>query len=400
MTRDDRRGPLDGVRVLDLSRMLPGGALTRLLVDLGAEVVKVERPGVGDELRADGVPIDGTTSTHAFLDGGKRSVALDLKDPADLELALALAAGSDAVVESFRPGVADRIGVGYAALRERNPAIVLCSVNGYGSGGPRDAVAGHDIGYCARAGVLASSGTRADGPAPSGGQLADLTGGLIGAVGLLAAIIGARATGVGDHVEVGLADAALWSVGIHAARVLAGDDTDGPEQTALNGAAPCYRAYRCADGRHLTVGALEPQFWRAFVDVAGEPSWTERRFDPSLVPAVAARIAERTLDEWTAAFAGHDACVEPVRRFSELRVDEQFLARGTVRERGDGTAVVGPPLTLGGARLGTWAASPTVGADGPAVVRDRGLPEADAVRLEAALGSADSGGISNSRLVG
>ncbi|MDQ8043912.1 MAG: CaiB/BaiF CoA-transferase family protein [Solirubrobacteraceae bacterium] len=362
MTASAPTPALDGVRVLDLSRMLPGAALTRLLADLGATIIKVERPGAGDEIRADGTPVEGTTGTHAFLDRGKQSVALDLKEPEAVATVLRLAATCDAVVESFRPGVADRLGVGYDALRAVNPAIVFCSVNGYGTGGPLERAAGHDLGYIARAGVLNLGGTRADGPGISGAQLADTTGGALGAVGLLAALLRAQRTGQGDHIEVALADAALWAVGIHAANAFAGG-ADGPESSALNGAAACYRVYRCADGLDLSVGALEARFWAQFVDVVGDDSWLERRFDATLIPAVAARIAERPRAEWLDLLAGLDVCVEPVLTFAEVAEDEQFASRGMVVRGPAGEPRLGSPIRTGAPVPDLPGANPVVGGD-------------------------------------
>lgn len=373
--------PLEGVRVLDLSRMLPGGALTRLLVDLGATVVKVERPGVGDESRADGPPREGTTSTHAFLDRGKRSLALDLKDPVQRDVVVRLAADSDAVVESFRPGVADRLGVGYDDLRRVNPALVYCSVSGFGSGGPREQAAGHDLGYCARAGVLHQGGTAAAGPAPIGSQLADITGGALGAVGLLAALLRAQRTGAGDHVEVALADAALWAVGIHADSAFAGGP-EGPESGGLNGAAPCYRVYRCADGRHLSVAALEYRFWSAFVAAVGDPEWDGRRFDRDLIPVVAARLAEQSLAEWVRRLDGVDACAEPVQRFAEVADDEQFRARGLVVTGADGRPRVGRPFRTASPAPAVAPAAAEVGGHGREVLREAGFSAEQIDRLD------------------
>ncbi len=360
--------PLDGVTILDLSRMLPGGALTRLLADLGARVIKVERPGLGDEIRADGPPLDGTTATHSFLDRGKQSLALDLKSATGQAAVLQLAETADAIVESFRPGVADRLGLGWDDLRAANPAIVYCSVNGYGTGGPLEQAAGHDIGYCARAGVLHSSGDAEHGPGAFGAQLADITGGTLGAVGLLAALLRARTTGIGDRIEVALADAALWAVGIHAAGAFATGSGGGPATSALNGAAPCYRTYRCADGRYVTIGALEPQFWAVVVEAIGEPDWAERAFDPSFVPIVAARLAERPAAEWLARLAGRDACVELVSTYDEVREDPQFLARGMVEPGDDGIARVGRPIRTASPAPTLRVAAAEVGADNATVL--------------------------------
>lgn len=367
----DPTTPLAGVRVLDLSRMLPAGALTQLLADLGADVVKVERPGAGEESRAHGPAVAGTTATHAFLDRGKSSVALDLKDPRGVRAVRALAARSDVVVESFRPGVADRLGVGWGDLRALNPALVYCSVNGYGTGGPREQEPGHDLDYLAYAGALGFGGTRRHGPAVGGIQAADLLGGLTGGIGLLAALLAVRAGAPGRHVEVGLADAALWALGLHVSGWLAGGGAEGPESTAVTGATPSYRVYACSDGRHLAVGAVEPQFWAAFVEVLRRPDLRERQHDPAAIDEVAEVLATRPLATWLAALEGHETCVAPVQTFAEVRDDPQFRARRmVVPVPGDpGVEQIGTPVRFDG-RAGrpVRRAAPVVGQDAATVL--------------------------------
>ncbi|MDT9591662.1 CaiB/BaiF CoA-transferase family protein [Nocardioides zeae] len=362
----DPTTPLAGVRVLDLSRMLPVGALTQLLADLGAEVVKVERPGAGEESRGHGPAVAGTTATHAFLDRGKRSVALDLKDPRGVRAVHALAAACDVVVESFRPGVADRLGVGWDDLRTVNPRLVYCSVNGYGTGGPREQEPGHDLNYLAYAGATGFGGSRAHGPAVGGIQTADLLGGLTGGIGLLAALVAVRAGAPGRRVEVGLADAALWALGLHVSGWLAGGGAEGPEATTVTGASASYRVYACADGRHLAVGAVEPQFWAAFTDVIGRPDLRTRQHDPAAVDEVAAAVATRTLAEWQEALGDRETCAGPVQDFAEVRDDPQFRARGMlVPVPGDpGVEQVGTPVRLDGrTRHPDRPAAPAVGQD-------------------------------------
>ena len=320
-------GPLEGVRVLDLSRMLPVGVLSQMLADLGADVVKVERPGTGEEGRAFGARVAGTSATHAFLDRGKKSVALDLKDPHGVAVVHALARESDVVLESFRPGVAERLGVGHEQLRALNPALVYCSVNGYGTGGPRDHDAGHDMNYLSYAGALHFGGTREHGPHPGGIQVADLLGGLAGGIGLLAALLAARTTGQGDRVEVALADAALWGMGVHVSSWLAGGDAAGPESTAVTGAGPSYRVYRCADGRYLSVAAVEPQFWAELVGALDRPDLVARQHDPAVIGELADLFATRDLEDWVKALDGLQTCASPVLEFPEVREDAQFAAR-------------------------------------------------------------------------
>jgi crotonobetainyl-CoA:carnitine CoA-transferase CaiB-like acyl-CoA transferase len=298
-----------------------------LLADLGAEVIKVERPGLGEETRAFGVPLAGTTASHAFMDRGKRSVALDLKDPDGLEAARRLIATADAVVESFRPGVADRLGLGDADVRAGHPRLVYCSVNGYGTGGPREQAAGHDLDYLAYAGAVGFGGTHEHGPAIAGVQSADIIGGLLGLTGLLAALIGARETGEGERVEVALADGALWAIGLHVSSFLAGSPARGPESTTITGATPSYRIYRCADGRHLAMGAVEPQFWQTVVEAIGRPELIARQDDPAVIGELEALFATRPREEWLQRLENGQSCVAPVQDFAEVARDPQFAAR-------------------------------------------------------------------------
>ncbi len=271
-------GLLSGIRIVDFSRLLPGAALTQLLADMGADVIKIERPGAGDDIRRAGPEMNGSSAVHLFLDRGKRSVALDLKTASGVAAAVRIAATADAVVESFRPGAADQLGLSYEALSEHNPKLVYVSLNGYGDTGPRSLAAGHDLNYCAYAGILDFSGWEQDGPRPSGAQVADVTGGTLGAVGLLAAVLSASRTGRGARISVALADAALWTVGIHVSAFLAGGP-QGSRSGDLNGGLPCYDVYECADGRYIAVGALEPKFWQALVHGLNRPDLAERQYD-------------------------------------------------------------------------------------------------------------------------
>lgn len=338
-------GPLEGLRVLDLCRLLPGAYATSVLADLGADVVKLEQPGGGDPMRAYAPRVGRSSGFTWVTDRNKRSVALNLRDPRGLEAALRLAADCDAVVESFRPGVADRLGIGYEALRAVNPRVVLCSISGYGADGPLAQAAGHDINYVGRAGVL--SVTAVDGrPAIPGVQVGDLAGGsLLGLTGLLAALWRAARTGEGDHVDVAMTDGAFallaLEIGAHVAdgRVPAG----GAE--LLNGGVPCYNVYRCADDRWLTVGALEPPFWRALCEALARPDLLERAMDPEAIAVCRELFAARPRDAWLALLDGVDCCVGPVNDLAEAMRDPQLVHRGMVAAQEHATE--GPVGQLG-----------------------------------------------------
>ncbi|HEV2089309.1 MAG TPA: CaiB/BaiF CoA-transferase family protein, partial [Cryptosporangiaceae bacterium] len=342
---------LAGVRVLDLSRLLPGGYATLLLSDLGADVVKVEQPGVGDGSRTTPPYLaDGTSGTHVALHRGKRSIALDLKHPAGAEAIRRLVVHADVLVESFRPGVTDRLGLGYQALRTVNPRLVYVAISGYGAAGQHAREAGHDITYLARTGALSFDGGPDGQPWPSGLQIADFAGGMTAVIAVFAALRAREGTGEGQFCDVSLADAARsWLV--HHAGALAASASTGtaippqPHTGPLNGGLACYRTYRCADDRYLAVGALETRFFATLLDVVSLPELLPAQYDPGRQAELAERLgavfATRDRDAWAVAFAGRDACVEPVLDLAEAMGDPDARSRGAVWDlpRPDGSTV-------------------------------------------------------------
>jgi crotonobetainyl-CoA:carnitine CoA-transferase CaiB-like acyl-CoA transferase len=327
---------LDGIRVLDLSRLLPGPFLTMVLADLGADVVKVEDPRIGDYLRQIPPAIDGISGRFLVLNRGKRSLALDLKSQAGRAAFLRMAEVADVVVESFRPGVMDRLGVGWSQLREKNPRLVLCSISGYGQTGPYVERAGHDLNYIGLAGVLAMTGGGGAGAAPAmpGVQIADLAGGgLWGLTGVLAALIGREKSGHGAHVDISMCEGSLALLAAELGSVAAGGEVPTRGRATLNGGLACYGVYRTADERYISVGALEPKFWLAFNKAIGRTSdLSELIASPKIQERVRdevqAVIATKTRDEWAAIFAAHDCCAEPVLEVDEVVRHPLHAARG------------------------------------------------------------------------
>lgn len=382
--------PLAGLRVLDLSRLYPGPYATLVLADLGAEVVKVEEPGSGDYLRWMG-DLAGTQSGffHA-LNRNKRSLTLDLKAPGGAEVLLRLARRADVVVESFRPGVMDRLGIGWEALRAANPRLVLCSISGYGQEGPYRAEAGHDLDYLAIAGVLALNGP-AEGPVPMGVQAADVAGGSWPAVaGILAALLRRGATGEGAHLDISMTDG---GVALLAMQLGAAQARGVPLRRAgelLNGGTACYRTYRTADGRFVALGALEPHFFARFCQAAGRPELAERQFEADgrgPVAELEALFAARSRDDW--ARLGHEAdcCLAPVLEGDEPRQDPQLRARGVffdVDTPWEGRAV---PAVATPVRFTDVAAprapAPQLGADTGAVLAEAGFTPEELADLRA-----------------
>lgn len=327
--------PCDGVRVLDLARLLPGGFATAMLADLGADVVKLEQPGQGDQVRAyPPYASDGRSAYHLALNRGKRSVTLDLSTPDGAAILRELVSTADVLVESFRPGVMDRLGVGYPALRAVNPALVYVAITGYGATGPLAREAGHDIDYLAHAGVLAGSGSP-DGPWQPSVQVADIGGGALPAVvAVLAALRVRDRTGEGQFCDVSMTDGARAFLVLQAAAYGLTGHQPAPGAGELSGGLACYRVYRCADGRHVAVGALEPRFFGILVTTLGVPELAGWHLDPARQDELARRLAEifatGTRDEWVERFDGLDACVAPVRDLGEALDGQVAARRGTV----------------------------------------------------------------------
>jgi crotonobetainyl-CoA:carnitine CoA-transferase CaiB-like acyl-CoA transferase len=320
--------PLRGLRVLDLTRLLPGPMCTQHLADLGADVVKVEDTGAGDYA---------PPALRAMANRNKRGLQLDLKQPEAAEAFLRLARGADVVVEGFRPGAMGRLGLGYESVAAVNPRIVYCSLTGYGQSGPYRDRPGHDLNYCGHAGVADQMGVDKDTLALSNVPIADLMGGaLTAAMGILAALFDAARTGRGRHLDIAMADGALAHAVMPLATLATHGSTPRAGRDTLTGALACYALYRTADDRFLAVGALERKFWDALCDVIERADLkplhrtgnavTEARVREEL----AAIIGARPLAHWEARFAPADCCVSPVHTLEEALADPHFRARGMV----------------------------------------------------------------------
>lgn len=330
--------PLTSLKILDFTTLLPGPFATRMLADMGADVVRVESPGRPDMIRLL-PPYDGDTSAwYAVLNRNKRSLALDLKRPEAIDIVKRLVGqgGYDIVIEQFRPGVMDRLGIGYETLRAINPKLIYCAITGYGQTGPYRDRAGHDNNFLALSGVLSYSGRKESGPPPLGIQIADIGGGSFGAlVGLLAAIIYRQTSGAGQLVDISMYDLTVAWQSHLISHVLVAGETPAAEEMALNGGR-VYDYYQTQDGRWLSVASLEPKFWEGFCHAIGRTDLIHPGF--SLEPAVqkwvknevAATIADRPLTAWVAVFAGIDVCVEPVLNVPEMLAHPHTRARGLV----------------------------------------------------------------------
>jgi alpha-methylacyl-CoA racemase len=376
--------PLAGVRVLDLTKLVPGPVCTRHLADLGADVIKVEDTAAGDA-----VP----PALRALANRNKRGLRLDLKRPEGAEALRRLACSADVLVEGFRPGVMDRLGLGYAALAQVNPRLVYCSLTGYGQTGPDRDRPGHDANYCAEAGIALECGN-AHGPALSNVPVADLLGGaLTAALGIVSALFDARRSGQGRHVDIAMAEGAL----AHAVMPLAALARHGRSRPAgedtLTGALACYAHYRTKDGRWLVVGALERKFWDAMCEALQRPDWKplhrtgQRDVEQRLREDLAALFATRDLADWDAVLRGAGGCVSPLRTLEEALVDPQFVDRGMVveSEHPDWGRVthVATPVRMSGHAFALERHAPRPGEHTDEVLREAGLTPHDIAALRA-----------------
>jgi len=368
--------PLEGVRILDLSWIGVGCIATWLLADLGAEVIKVEPPDGSDNLRTLAPHVRGVGINHLVFDRHKRSLAVNLRTEEGREAYRAVAKTADAVIEGMRTGVADRLGIGYPALSELNPALTYVTLPGYGAGGPLSAVAGHDLNFDALAGVLSMTYPGPIGPPPV--QAGDYFGATLAALAVVSGILRGRSTGQGGMIESSLFDGAMFAMAIPHARALTTGEDVVPERYVLVGEFACYSVYECAGGGHLAVGALEPHFWKRFCELAGIDDgghqYTPGKQD-GLRATVGAVLRTRTRDEWVAHFGTEDVCVSPVLSVAEAVRGEHFTARGgvaTVRHPDGGTAEVpAAPLKVG--KAVDVAELPAVGQGTRELLRDAGM---------------------------
>ncbi|GAA3010569.1 CaiB/BaiF CoA-transferase family protein [Streptosporangium longisporum] len=375
MERVTRKGPLAGVRVLELAGLAPGPFAGMMLADHGAEVLRVERASTvakaGDRPRAD------------VMDRGKRTVGVDLKSPEGVAAFKELARHADVVVEVFRPGVAERLGIGPADLHAVNPRLIYGRMTGWGQDGPLAATAGHDIDYIAVSGVLSMLGRAGERPTPPINILGDFAGGgLMLAYGVLLALIERERTGEGRVIDAAMVDgaAALFSMFYHGVQ----SGFWGPRGTnLLDTGAPMYDTYQTSDGGYVAVGSLEPQFWTEMItlmglDAAGLPDREDRSNWPELRERLAEAFGSRTRAEWEAVFEGSDACVSPVLEMGEAPDHPHNKARGTFVEVGGVRQPVPVPRLLGVAEQDLSPATRL------ADLTSWGLPEETAARLREA----------------
>jgi len=336
--------PLEGLKVLDFTTLLPGPLATLMLAEAGATVIKIERPG-GEELHSFPPFIDGHSVTYAMLNRGKERRDLDLKDPADLAKVFEALSSADILVEQFRPGVMERLGLGYDSLNARFPGLIYCSITGYGQSGPRSLEAGHDLNYLAASGLLMQSCGTQDAPALPLAQIADIGGGSFPAVmNILLAVLQRQKTGEGCHLDIAMTDT-MFTYGLFAhAFQNAGKPVPEMGSGLLTGGSPRYGLYMTADGDFVAVAALEQKFWNALCSVLELPANVrDDRKDPDAARrAVAAALGRKTSAEWAPLLAEADCCATLPKTFADARQDPHFAERGLfghqipVSDSGDG----------------------------------------------------------------
>ena len=372
--------PLEGIVVLDLSRLLPGPFATQLLRNLGAEVIKIEEPQVGDYMRA--VPPTGRGVSYPFLmvNRGKRSVSVDLKRPDGQEILHRLAATADVLVEQFRPGVAARLGADYETLAKANPRLVYCSFSGYGATGPAKDLPGHDITFEAHAGILGVTADRTGRPVIPGVPIADLASGFNAALAILAGLRTRDRTGRGEFIDVSIYDTSVCLMLLNLAHLLGTGEEPWPGETMLTGVFPFYALYETKDGRWMAVGAVEPKFWTRLCELVGRPDLAERQFDAGegrdeVMRILAAAFRARSQKEWDSLFVEERMPVAPVRRVSEVLDDPHVIDRSLLREVTDDTGsrrIVAHPAKHSVSTIEDPAHAPSHGEDTEAILRSLG----------------------------
>ncbi|MGA2527437.1 MAG: CaiB/BaiF CoA-transferase family protein [Smithellaceae bacterium] len=337
--RKPATGPLKDIRLLDFTRLYPGPLGTMMLADMGAEVIKIEDMNTPDYMRFYPPYIASESAGYLAVNRSKRSIALNLKHKKGVDIFFSLLPTTDIVVEQFRPGVLDEMGLGYKAAKRVKTDIIYVSLTGYGQNGPYARDAGHDINYIGYSGILATTGSRKTGPIIPGPQIADVAGGAyMTIIACLSALWAREKTGQGQKVDVSMLDAILPLMTLQMAHYHAVGLTPAPGEAALTGGLACYGVYKCADGKYIALGILEEKFWKSFCKMVGRPEWLGRQFvigeeAEKLRAEIAALFITQKRDQWIAAAAGCDTCLTPVLEIGEVEKDSHVQARSMIIEQ-------------------------------------------------------------------
>lgn len=331
-------GLLTGLKLVDLSRLLPGPYCTLLLADLGMEVLKIEDPEQGDYMRQMGPIRKKDSAPFLSVNRNKKSMTLNLKIEEGKKIFYRLIESYDVVLESFRPGVMDRLGIGYEELKKRNPRVILCSLSGYGQDGPYRERSGHDINYIGLGGVLELTGTKNGPPVLPAVQIADVGGGgMMTAIAILAAIIHRQRAGQGQYLDVSMLDGVISWLSIHAGKYLFDEELPKRGDMLLTGRYACYQVYPTKDGRYMSLGALEPKFWRNFCEAIGRRDLIQKQFAEGeeqvrVIEEMKGLFKTKTQNEWVDFLKDTDACCEPVLTLEEVFQHPQVLHREMMKE--------------------------------------------------------------------
>ncbi len=386
-------GIFNGVTILDLSRLLPGPYCSLLFADLGARVIKVEEPGLGDYSRWNR-PFwgeSGIGASYLMLNRNKESLTLNLKTEKGKTIFRQLAEKADVLLESFRPGVMERLGLGIEVLRALNPALIYCAITGYGQDGPyRDRV-GHDVNYLGYAGALSVTGERGGGPVMPGVQVADLGGGaLFAAFAIASALYHRRITGRGQFIDVAMTDGVVSWLSVHFGPFFATGRVPERGEERLNGGWVCYGLFETKDGKFVTLGALEPKFWANFCRLVGREEWIALQYEggprrDALEAELRTLFKTKTRAEWLALLNSADVCAGPVLDLDEVVKDRQFQARGLfagVEHPDIGTLPqIAFPVKLSATPAMIRTPPPALGEQTEAIIRELGYSVEEVARL-------------------
>jgi len=384
--------PLEGVRILDLSRQLPGPVATRLLADFGADVIKIEDTGKGDDFRSTEPKINGVSARHLELNRNKRGLALNLKSEEGREIFMKLARDADVVFEQFRPGVVKRLGIDYESVKAVNPKIVYCSLSGFGQDGPyRDLVA-HDPNYLSLSGVLSLIGNRGGAPVMAGPQLADLSAANMVAIGILLALRNKEVNGVGEYIDISLFDSAFSLPLTAIASYFGSGKAPKRGEERHNGKYPWGDIYQTRDGGYVSVTAIESHFYKNLCRELGREDWVDLQYadeatQEMIRTEMKAIFASRTRDEWFARLKGKDVCVAPVLSVEEAINSEQVQTRGNIVEHhhpvAGPTKLLATPIRMQSGRPGIRRGAPGHGEHGAEILAELGYSADEIAALSA-----------------
>jgi len=381
---------LSDVKILDLSTLLPGPYASMVLADLGAKVLRVESPTRIDLVREMSPQVGTSSAAHQYLNRSKESIALDLKQPEAIEIIKALVEEYDVVLEQFRPGVMDRLGIGYEALKTVNPKIIYCAITGYGQTGPYKDRAGHDLNYLAIAGISSYSKRKEQSPIPQGIQIADVAGGsLHGVIGILTALHHRQRTGEGQMIDISMTDCAFALNAMSGAGALAGNEIPTAESQLLNGGT-FYDYYQTSDGRYLSVASLEPKFFSGLCQLLNLehllPLADNASAQQKIKDSFAHAFMQKTYQQWQAIFIKLDLCVEPVLNLKEASEHPQILARDLIVDvphpQTDTQKQLACPIKFSSYQPEYQQAGGELGVDGKQVLSKLGLSHSRITTLE------------------